>query len=102
SRCPRRENPPALLVDRHLHAVDLGIVERDRVAELAVALGERREAAAQLLLHEAAHREHLAAHALELRIETGGGVVGQISGIHGLWLPARSSRARSTIAQASA
>ena len=82
-RCARGEDAAALLVDRHFHAVDLVIVLRHGSTEGAVALDQRGERRAELLLDEAAHGEHLAAHVLEILVEALRDVVGEISSFHG-------------------
>src|SRR5579883_1042269 len=81
-RRARRQYPAALLVYGHFHVVHLVVPERDRLAEGAVALGERRDGLLQLLLDEAAHREHFAANPLQVFVEASGDVVAEIGGFH--------------------
>src|SRR5215472_3321752 len=81
-RRPGGEDAAALVIDGDLHVVHLVVVHRDRLAERAVALDEGRNPLLQLLLDETAHAEHLAAHALEVLVETTRDVVTEISGFH--------------------
>jgi hypothetical protein len=82
-RRARREDAAALLVDAHLHAVDLDVVLGHLEAELAVRLGQRLDRAIQLLLDEPAHREHRVAHMLEVFVEALRDVVAEILDFHG-------------------
>ncbi len=83
-----RQDAAALLVDRHLHAVDLVVVGGDRFAEAAVALDQRGDGLVQLLLDEAAHLQHLVAHLLQVLVEAPGNVVGEIGRFHDVYLEA--------------
>src|SRR5690606_551584 len=87
-RRPSREDAAALLVDRHLHPVDLDVVLGNAQAELAVAVGERLDRTVELLLDEPAHREHGVAQVLEILVEAPGDVMTEIFDFHGL-SPAR-------------
>ena len=69
-RLPLRDDLRALLVDLHLHPVDRLLVGADLVDQVGKLLvGERRDRAAELLLDEAAHREHAAPDRLHLGVE---------------------------------
>src|SRR2546430_5438855 len=74
----------AFLVDGDLHVVHLVVIEGDRLPERAVALHQRGDGLVQLLLDEAAHAEHLAAHALEVLVEATRDVVTEVGGFHQL------------------
>src|SRR5882762_519234 len=87
-RGARRENLHAFLVDGDLHVVHLVVIERDRLPEGAVTLHQRGDGLLQLLLDEAAHAEHLAAHALEVLVEATRDVVTEVGGFHQLASPA--------------
>src|SRR5882762_6670227 len=87
-RRARREDAAAFLVDGDLHVVHLVVIERDRLPERAVALHQRGDGLLQLLLDEAAHAEHLAAHALEVLVEATRDVVTEVGGFHQLASPA--------------
>jgi hypothetical protein len=65
----RGENAAALLVNGDLHIVDLVVVHRHCLTQGTVTLDERRHGFLQLLLNEAAHRQNLAAHALQVFVE---------------------------------
>ena len=81
-RAARREDAAAIVVDRHLHRVDLVVEARDLLAEPAVALDEGLDAVLQLLLDEAAHLQHAGAHALEVGVVAAQDVVGQVGRFH--------------------
>src|SRR5262245_51609550 len=85
------EDAAALLVDRDLHVVDLVVIHRHGFAEGAVSLDQRGNRLLQLLLDEAAHREHLAAHALQVFVETAGDVMTEVSGFHVRRAPAQGA-----------
>src|SRR5256884_970407 len=87
-RGARREDTAAVLVDGDLHVVHLVVIEGDRLPERAVALYQRGDGLVQLLLDEAAHAEHLAAHALEVLVEATRDVVTEVGGFHQLASPA--------------
>ena len=87
----RRQDAAALLVDRDLHAVDLVVLAGDRAAQLAVAVDERAERVAELLLDESTHGQHPGAHALQVLVEAAGGMVREIGGFH-VWLPGGDRR----------
>src|SRR5215469_7116107 len=61
-RSARGEDAAAFLVDGDLHVVHLMIVHGHCFAKGAVAFDQRSDRLLQLLLDEAAHAEHLAAH----------------------------------------
>ena len=90
-RRPNREDAAAFLVDRHLHAVDLVIVRRDRFAQTAVAFDQRRDRLVQLLLDESAHLQHLVADLLQVFVEAAGDVVSEIGRFHDFYLEAKAS-----------
>ncbi len=91
-RRPERQYPAALLVDGHLHAVDLVVVGGHGLAQLAVPLHESGNGLLQLLLHEAAHLQHLVAHLLQVFVEAPGDVVGEIGSFHDIYLAAGRTR----------
>src|SRR5256886_8557977 len=92
-----REDTAAFLVDGDLHVVHLVVIEGDRLPERAVALHQRGDGLVQLLLDEAAHAEHLAAHALEVLVEATRDVVTEIGGFHHVAAPAWLVRRRARI-----
>ena len=95
----KRENPAALLVDRHLHAVDLVVLGRNRLAQAAVALDQGEDRLVQLLLHEAAHLQHLIAHLFQILVEAPGNVMGKIGRFHDGYLEVSnvSTRANTSV-----
>jgi hypothetical protein len=90
----RGQDAAALLVDRDLHAVDLVIILGHGASEHAVAVDQCGQAAAQLLLDESAHGQHLGAYAFEFLVETLGSVVREIGGFHDASLTARRTATR--------
>ena len=69
------ENAAALLVDGDFHAVDLVILAGHRLPERTVAVDQRGQRLAELLLDEPAHRQHLGADTLQVFVEAAGGMV---------------------------
>ena len=84
-----REDAAALLVDRHLHAVDLVVVGGDRLAEAAVALDQGGDRLVELLLDEPAHLQHLVADLFQVLVEAAGDVVSEIGRFHDCYLEAK-------------
>ena len=81
-RLARRDDAPALLVDLDFHAVDLVVVPRHLLAELAVAVDQRDDRLLQLLLDEAAHLQHPRADPLQVFVEAPRDVLAEIRRLH--------------------
>ena len=64
-----REDSAAFLVDGDFHVVHLVVVHGNGFAQRAVAFDQRRHGLVKLLLHEAAHPQHLTANPLEVFVE---------------------------------
>ena len=77
------EHLGAVLVDLDLERVDLVIVLRDDGPEIGIGLEQRRQPAADLLLDEPAHLQHLVADLLELEVELVGDVLIEVKLVHG-------------------
>jgi hypothetical protein len=72
----------AVVVDGDFHRVDLLVAARHLLAEPAVALHERRDRLLELLLDEAAHLQHVGAHALQIVVVTTQDVMRQVRLFH--------------------
>ncbi len=81
-RLPPREDVRAAFVDRELGRVDLLLALADLRTTRGIALDEHVERRRDLLLDEAAHREHLTAHVLDLAVELAGDVLGEVERVH--------------------
>src|ERR1700680_1542513 len=100
SRRADRQYAAALLVDRHLHAVDLVIVGRDRFAQAAVAFDQGGDRLVQLLLHEPAHLQHLVANLFQVFVEAARNVVGEVGRFHKNYLRSQDLRTLKMLASA--
>lgn len=72
----------ALLIDRHFHGVDLVIVRHYLARRIQILIVDGRDGVGQLLLHQAAHHQHLIAHALKFGIELTGDVFIEVHIVH--------------------
>ena len=78
----RCQDAAAIVVDRHLHRVDLVIQSSHLLAQTTVAIHDRLHAILQLLLHQPAHLQHGRAHPLEVGVVTAQDVVRKVRGFH--------------------
>jgi len=94
----QREDAAALLVDRHLHAVDLVVIGRHRFTQPAVAFDQGEDRFVKLLFDETAHLQYLSAHLFQVFVEAPGNMVAEIGRFHDIYLRAkRESRHANTL-----
>ncbi|MNR11070.1 hypothetical protein D3C85_1273520 [compost metagenome] len=71
------EDAHALLVDVALHLVDLRVDLAHLLGQAGVGVDQRVDRVGDLLLHQAAHGQQVAADLLQLGVELGGDVMGK-------------------------